>query len=84
MRKTLSFLLSLWKTNLLSAMEYRAAFLLQVGGMMLNNAVHFLFWVIFFDRFKEVNGWGLMDMLLLYGLVHPVRRTVHEMTLVRN
>jgi ABC-2 type transport system permease protein len=69
MRKTLSFLLSLWKINLLSAMEYRVAFLMQVVGMMLNNAVYFVFWIIFFDRFKEINGWGLGDMLLLYGVV---------------
>lgn len=68
-RTTLSFLFSLWKTNLLSAMEYRVAFLLQVLGMMLNNAFYFVFWVIFFDRFEQVNGWGLADMFLLFGVV---------------
>lgn len=69
MGKTLSFLLSLWKTNLLSAMEYRGAFLMQLFGMMLNNAIYFVFWIIFFDRFEEINGWGLGDMFLLYGIV---------------
>ncbi|RLT37293.1 MAG: hypothetical protein DWI57_13835 [Chloroflexi bacterium] len=69
MRASLSFLLTLWKINLLSAMEYRAAFLLQVCGMMLNNAFYFVFWVIFFDRFEKVNGWGLEDMFLLFGVV---------------
>lgn len=68
-RKEFRFLLALWKANLISAMEYRAAFLTQVIGMMLNNAVYFLFWVIFFDRFKQVRGWGLNDMLLLFGIV---------------
>ncbi len=69
MRKTLSFLLILWKINLLSAMEYRVAFLLQIFGMVLNNAFYFVFWIIFFNRFQQVNGWGLEDMFLLFGVV---------------
>jgi ABC-2 type transport system permease protein len=63
------FLLALWKAGLAGAMEYRAAFLTQVVGMMLNNAVYFLFWVIFFDRFEQVRGWQLGDMFVLFGLV---------------
>jgi ABC-2 type transport system permease protein len=65
----LKFLIALWKANLLSAMEYRASFISQTVGMMLNDAVYFIFWVIFFDRFKAVRGWGLSDMFLIYGLV---------------
>jgi ABC-2 type transport system permease protein len=68
-RRELVFLAALWKVNLLAAMEFRAAFLTQVIGMMLNNAVYFLFWIIFFDRFKEVRGWVLSDMFLLFGIV---------------
>lgn len=69
MRRELIFLVALWKANLLAAMEYRAAFLSQVFGMMLNNAVYFVFWVIFFDRFKEIRGWGLQEMFFLFGVV---------------
>jgi ABC-2 type transport system permease protein len=69
MRRELTFLLALWKANLLSAMEYRVAFVSQVVGMMLNNAVYFLFWVLFFDRFQQVRGWGLNEMLILFGVV---------------
>lgn len=69
MRRELTFLIALWKANLLAAMEYRVTFLTQVIGMMLNNAVYFVFWVIFFDRFKEVRGWGLGDMFFLFGVV---------------
>jgi ABC-2 type transport system permease protein len=68
MLRETKFLLSLWKTNLLSALEYRAAFLAQSIGMMLNNAVYFVFWVIFFDRFKELRGWQLSDMFLVFGV----------------
>lgn len=66
--RELRFLVHLWRTNLAAAMEYRAAFLTQAVGMMLNNAVYFLIWVIFFDRFEEVRGWSLDDMLVLFGV----------------
>ena len=68
-KRELKFLLALWQANLLAAMEYRVAFLSQVVGMMLNNALYFVFWVLFFERFKEVRGWALNDMLLLFAVV---------------
>jgi ABC-2 type transport system permease protein len=64
----LRFLLAVWKANLLSAMEYRASFLSQMIGMILNNGIYFLIWVIFFDRFKEVRGWGLSNMYVTFGI----------------
>ncbi len=69
LRREIAFLAALWKANLQAAMEYRAAFLAQVVGMMLNNAVYFAIWVVFFDRFGEVRGWGIDDMVLLYAVV---------------
>jgi ABC-2 type transport system permease protein len=50
-------------------MEYRVAFVVQVVGMMLNNAIYFIFWILFFDRFKTVRGWELGDMWLLFAVV---------------
>jgi len=64
----LKFLLAVWKANLQSAMEYRVSFISQMFGMMLNNGIYFLIWVIFFDRFKEVRGWGLTDMYVTFGI----------------
>jgi ABC-2 type transport system permease protein len=65
---TIKFLLALWKTNLQSAMEFRGAFIAQALGMILNNGMYFIFWIIFFDRFKQVRGWELGDMFLLFGV----------------
>ncbi len=64
----LKFLLAIWKANLQSAMEYRASFLSQVLGMILNNTMYFLIWVVFFDRFKDVRGWGISDMYVTFGI----------------
>jgi ABC-2 type transport system permease protein len=65
----LLFLFELWKTNLASAMEYRANFISQVVGMIVNDGIYFVFWLIFFDRFKVVRGWGMSDMVLLFAII---------------
>jgi ABC-2 type transport system permease protein len=67
--KELKFLLAVWKANLLSAMEYRAAFVSQAVGMMVNDFMYFVIWIIFFDRFHDVRGWGLNDMYVTYGVL---------------
>ena len=67
--RTLGFLGQLWRINLMSAMEYRVSFLSQIAGMILNNAIYFVFWVLFFDRFEDVRGWTLPDMTLLFAVV---------------
>src|SRR5512143_2254148 len=69
LRSNLRFLLAVWKANLQSAMEYRLAFLSQVLGMMVNNFIYFAIWIVFFQRFKEVRGWGINDMWVTYGIL---------------
>jgi ABC-2 type transport system permease protein len=65
----LKFLLAIWKANLQSAMEYRISFLTQMIGMMVNNFLYFSIWIIFFDRFKDVRGWGVNDMYVTFGIL---------------
>ncbi len=67
--KEFRFLLAIWKANLQSAMEYRASFLSQMIGMMVNNFIYFAIWIIFFDRFKDVRGWGVNDMYVTFGVL---------------
>lgn len=68
MIRELRFLAALWQANLQAAMEFRVAFITQVVGMVVNNALYFLFWVVFFQRFERVAGYGLGDMALLFGM----------------
>jgi ABC-2 type transport system permease protein len=68
MVKELKFLIALWKINLASSMEYRVAFISQSIGMILNDGVYFLVWIIFFDRFKDIRGWQLTDMFIVFGV----------------
>ncbi len=55
--------------NLSSAMEYRASFITQIVGMFVNNSIYFLFWLIFFDKFGTVRGYGVEDIYLLFAIV---------------
>ena len=64
----LKFLLAIWKANFQSAMEYRVSFLSQMIGMILNNGMYFVIWILFFDRFNNVRGWGLTDMYVTFGI----------------
>lgn len=67
--RELKFIFAVWKANLQSLMEYRASFLTQMIGMMLNDFMYFAIWIIFFQRFKDVNGWGIGDMYITYGVL---------------
>ncbi len=65
----LGFLVSLVKMNLASAMEYRASFVSQALGMLINNGIYFVFWLIYFDRFQEIRGYRIGEIYLLFALV---------------
>lgn len=69
MLKELRFLLVLWKVNLLAAMEYRVIFLLQIAGIIVNNATYFLFWILFFNYFDKIQGWSLNDLFMLFAVI---------------
>ena len=54
--------------TVLSQMEYRASFFIKIAGIVVNDLGLFLIWIIFFNRFPAINGWGLRSMLLLFAL----------------
>lgn len=56
------------KLSLLSAMEYRASFIVQIIGMILNDVGLIAVWVIFFGRFQQINGWMAGDVFLLFSV----------------
>jgi ABC-2 type transport system permease protein len=62
------FVLAYIRLNLSAALEYRASFIAQTVGMMLNDAVFFIFWAIYFARFSDVSGWGMRDVALIWAV----------------
>src|SRR5687768_15219841 len=65
----LLFLRELMVMNLASAMEYRASFISQIVGMIINDGVYFVFWLIFFRQFGPVRGYVVQDIYLLFAIV---------------
>lgn len=47
----------------------RTNFILQFGGMILNNGFVLLMWFMFFAGFRAVRGWRLGDMALQIGIL---------------
>ncbi len=57
------------KLNLQSAMEYRAAFLTQVFGMILNNSAFIVFWLVLFRAVgDDIAGWGFTAVMFLWSI----------------
>lgn len=56
------------RANLSMAMEYRANFIIQIVGMVLNDVLWVSFWWLFFRQFPVVAGWSYKELLLLYAV----------------
>jgi ABC-2 type transport system permease protein len=63
------FLGTTFVVNLQAVLEYRASFLLQVLGMMLNNAAFALFWGVVIRKTGGIGGYGFVDVMILWALV---------------
>lgn len=57
-----------FKANLSSAMEYRTSFIINTIGMMLNNLIFTMFWVILFSRINLIRGYTLKDVMFIWAL----------------
>ena len=68
-RSELRFVGHLLRLNLASNMEYRASFLSQIVGMMINNGIYFVFWLLFFDRFEEIRGYQIDEIFMLFAVL---------------
>ena len=69
LKTELSFLRALIGVNLASAMEYRASFLSQIVGMIINDGIYFVFWLIFFQQFGTIQGYNTGEIYLLFAVV---------------
>jgi ABC-2 type transport system permease protein len=67
--KSARLMLGYVRHNLMSAMAYRGAFILQVVGMILNDVVLLFFWWILFTRIPTLRGWSMVEVMMLYALV---------------
>lgn len=63
------FIGTTFSVNLQAVIEYRANFLVQAFGMMLNNGAFALFWGVLIARTGGVGGYGFADIMFVWALV---------------
>lgn len=66
-----------FSVNLQAVAEYRANFLLQVFGMMLNNGAFALFWGVLVARTGGIGGYGFGDIMFVWALVSTAYGIAH-------
>jgi ABC-2 type transport system permease protein len=57
-----------FKFNISSIMEYRASFLIQSFGMVINNGSFIFFWWVLFTKTSSIGGYGFKDVMLIWAL----------------
>jgi ABC-2 type transport system permease protein len=57
------------RINLAAAAELRISFLMQVGGMIINNVSFVVVWLLFFNAFGTINGWSGKEVIGLQGFL---------------
>ncbi len=55
--------------QLRAAAALRGAFVMQIVGMVLNNAGFIVAWSFFFDKFGTINGWSVHELIGLNGIM---------------
>lgn len=56
-----------WKYNMMRKMLNKTAFLANIGFMMLNNASFMIQWLVLFRLKKEIGGYSMEQVMLLWG-----------------
>lgn len=76
-KKHLKLMLISFKYNLIKAMDNRMSFIGQVVGMMLNNGIMILQWIVLFSIKNNIGGYDFNDVLLLWGLAASTYGVAH-------
>lgn len=71
------FLGAAFASNVKSALEYRANFLLQFFGMILNNAAFALFWDFLLRRTGSLGGYGFREIMYVWALTSSAFGLAH-------
>ncbi len=66
--RTVRFIRSYLVANLQAAMEYRAAFAVQIITMIANDGLWLFFWWTYFRQFPLVNGWQSSNIIVIWAV----------------
>ena len=66
--KHFSLLFKYFRFNLKCSMEYKAGFITQVIGMIINNSSLLFFWWVLYKNTGTISGYTFSDVLILWAL----------------
>jgi len=75
--QTIKIILQFWKLNLLSAMEYKISFIIQVFWMIINDFMFILVWIFFFKIFKTLWWLDIGTFAILLSIMVMVFWIMH-------
>ena len=68
-KKILKIFIRYFKLNLASQIEYRVSFIVQVFGMILNNASFIFFWWVAFEITEnDIAGYTMRDVMFIWAI----------------
>ncbi len=75
--QTLKLILHFWRLNLLSAMEYKMSFIIQVVWIIINDSMFILIWVFFFSIFNTLWWLDIWQFAILLSIMVMVFWIMH-------
>ncbi len=81
-KKNIKLIFLCFKYNLLRAMDNKVSFISQIIGMIVNNSMMILEWVVLFSLKDNMGGYGFNDVLLLWGLSASIYGVVHVLYII--
>lgn len=67
-KKHFKLIFMCFKYNLIKSMDNKVAFIGQILGMILNDSMMIIQWIIMFSLKDNIGGYGFNDVLMLWGL----------------
>lgn len=76
-KKHLKLLKQYFIFNLKCSLEYRASFIIQVIGMIINNSSFLFFWWVLYSNVDTIGGYTFSDTMILWGLASSTYGFTH-------
>lgn len=77
-KKNIKLIFLSFKYNILKAMDNRISFISQVLGMMLNNGMMIIQWIVLFSLKDNIGGYGFKEVLLLWAFASTTYGVAHS------
>lgn len=78
-KKHLKLVFICFKYNIIRAIDNRVSFIAQVLGMILNNGIMIIQWIVLFSLKDNIGGYGFKDVLIMWALASSAYGVAHAL-----